>query len=383
MFGTSKIQLSQSAIQSNIKFIKSQIGKRVRLSGVIKANAYGHGLEEYIPVAEQSGIHHFSVFSADEALRALQVKKPRTKIMIMGHMDPEEIPWAIEHGIEFYLFDEGRLLHTIETAKQMKKVAKVHLEFETGMHRTGFVRRTLGKHLGALREFVSVVDIQGVCTHYAGAESIANHVRVQKQFATFNRMYNWLLQNGITPKYRHTACSAAVMTYPKTQMDMVRVGILQYGFWPSRETFIHYAHKNRVHEDPLKRVISWISNIMSVQEVSDGDFIGYGTSFIAQRKMRVAVVPVGYAHGYSRSLSNQGRVLICGEKANAIGFVNMNMLLVDVTHIPHAKRGDEVVLIGTQGDLTISVASFGEFSDQLNYELLARLPLDIPREVVK
>lgn len=186
-------------------------------------------------------------------------------------------------------------------------------------------------------------------------------------------------KKGTSPKMLHTACSAASMSYPQTRMDMARVGIMQYGYWPSRETFINYLSTKKDKSDPLKRVITWKSQIMTKHTVLPGEFIGYGTSYMAENETQIAVVPVGYAHGYSRALSNQGRVLIRGQRMGVIGLVNMNMLIVDVTNIPNCEVGDEVVLIGKQDDLEISVSSFGELSIQLNYELLTRLPQDIPR----
>jgi len=195
----------------------------------------------------------------------------------------------------------------------------------------------------------------------------------------FNAQARQLEAEGIVPKQKHTACSAAVMTYPKTRMDMVRIGIMQYGYWPSVETLMSYLGKRNDKEDPLDRVISWKSRVMNLKTVKAGQFVGYGTTYLAVREMRIAIVPVGYAEGYSRSLSNQGRVLINGQRVGVIGIVNMNMLIADVTNVTNTKIGDEVVLIGRQGDLVISVASFSELSDQLNYELLTRLPADIPR----
>ena len=236
--------------------------------------------------------------------------------------------------------------------------------------------RQRGSILKANQEHLTV---EGFCTHYAGAESIANHVRVRQQMKTFGQLDDWMARKGVVPAKRHTACSAAAMSYPKTRMDMARIGIMQYGFWSSRETFINYLSGKADKTDPLKRVITWKSRVMTTHVVKPGEFIGYGTSYMAENHMKVAVVPVGYAHGYSRSLSNQGRVLINGHRVGVIGMVNMNMLIVDVTNVPESTAGDEVVLIGRQGDLEISVSSFGELSIQLNYELLTRLPQDIPR----
>lgn len=171
--------------------------------------------------------------------------------------------------------------------------------------------------------------------------------------------------------------------FPETRMDMVRIGIMQYGLWPSPEVFVNYLNTKKSKIDPLQRVITWKSKIMSVKKVKIGEFIGYGTSYLAERKMTIATVPVGYSHGYSRSLSNQGRVLINGHRCIVVGSVNMNMMTVDVTHLKSAKKENEVVLIGTQDNVAVSVASFSDYSNQLNYELLTRISKTIPRKIIE
>lgn len=381
MFHSSELVISKPALKNNFQFVRSYLGYDVKIAAVIKANAYGHGIQSFVPVAEEAGISHFAVFSADEALEACKIYHPDSSLMIMGYIDNEELAWAIENEIEFYVFDMDRLEQTVLQAKQQKKPAKIHVELETGMHRTGFLHHELKPLTQIILENQEFLEIKGLCTHYAGAESIANHVRVNKQINTFLRKYRWLVSQGVKPEVCHTACSAASMVYPKSRMDMVRVGILHYGFWPSIETRIHYISKTRVENDPLIRAISWRSRVMSVQEVKTGEFVGYGTSYLVQNDSRIAIVPVGYCNGYSRSLSNHGRVLIRGQFGYVIGMVNMNMLMVDVTQIPGVDKGDEVMLIGKQDENEIEVSSFGAFSDQLNYETLARLPLDIPRRV--
>jgi alanine racemase len=164
-------------------------------------------------------------------------------------------------------------------------------------------------------------------------------------------------------------------------MDLARIGILQYGFFPSNEVLVQYLTKNKSHENPLKRVISWKTTVMDVKEVKAGEFVGYGTSFFTSRKSKIALIPVGYAHGFSRSLSNQGKVLIRGQRFDVVGTVNMNMMAVDITHADGIAKGEEVVLIGKQGDLDISVSSFSDYSNLLNYELLTRLPAYITRKI--
>jgi alanine racemase len=223
------------------------------------------------------------------------------------------------------------------------------------------------------------LELEGICTHYAGAESVANFVRVNRQISKFNKTQKKIESLGLKPRIRHTACSAAAMNYPRTKMDMVRIGIMQYGFWPSIETLIQYLHGQDRKYDPLKRVISWKSKVMSLKTVNEGEFISYGNTYLATEPKRIAIIPVGYSHGYSRMLSNQGRILIGGQRVAVIGMVNMNMLIADITAVPDVNLGDEAVIIGRQENLEITVASFSEISNQVNYELLVRLPESIRR----
>jgi alanine racemase len=351
-------------------------------SSVVKGNAYGHGIELFIPLAEECGVNHFSVFSADEALRVKATSKNNPTIMIMGMLDYAQLAWAIENNIEFYVFDLDRLNNAAQIASKTGMQAKIHIELETGMNRTGFSSNQLIKVAQILKEQNEHLSFQGLCTHFAGAESIANYFRIKNQQRIYKNLTNKLISSTVSPKQRHTACSAAMLRYPKTRMDMVRIGILQYGFFPSREVLVDYLTKRKEQNYPLERLISWKSKIMDIKFVKTGNFVGYGTSYLANTDIKIAIVPVGYSHGFSRSLSNHGRVLIHGQRVGVVGMVNMNMISVDITKIEGVEKGDEVVLIGKQGELEVSVSSFSEFSEQINYELLTRLPSNIPRKII-
>lgn len=382
MMATSQIFLSRSALKHNLDFVRKKIGSKTLLSSVVKGNAYGHGIEPFVAMANDFGVNHFSVFSANEAFSVHKSLNNSTSIMIMGMLDFEQMEWAIRNGISFFVFEIERLEKAVEIAKKLNTRAKIHIEVETGMNRTGFSTKMFSKILQYILNQSRYLTIEGLCTHYAGAESIANYHRVKKQERLYKSALDRMVKFGLRPKLKHTACSAAALRYPKTRMDMVRIGILQYGFFPSKEILIHYLTSNKEHEFPLRRVISWKSKVMSVKSVKTGEFIGYGTSYLANNDMTIATIPIGYSHGFSRSLSNQGRVLIHGNRVSIVGTVNMNMISVDVTNLEGVKIGDEVVIIGKQGDLEISVASFSDASNLLNYELLTRLPNDIPRTVI-
>ncbi len=379
---SSVITIERAALVENLKFLRTLFKPNVRISSVVKGNAYGHGLHTYVPMAESLGIDHFSVYSSDEAKRVKKLlKNPETELMIMGYVADSDMSWVIREDVSFFVFDFHRLELAIRRAKKLGIKAKVHIELETGMHRTGFHRSELSRLAEMLREHDNHVTFSGLCTHFAGAESISNYLRVEKQKQEFKEMSEFLAAQNLEPEIRHTCCSAASIRLPDMQMDMVRIGILQYGFWPSREIFIEYLKGNSMKTDPLKRLITWESRIMNVKHIEMGEFVGYGTTFLSQKDMKIAVVPVGYSHGFSRSLSNQGRVLINGIRTAVIGIVNMNCIILDVSDIENIKINDKVTLIGINGNHEISVSSFSELSDQLNYELLTRLPVNIPRKV--
>ncbi|MFP4046569.1 MAG: alanine racemase [Bacteroidales bacterium] len=384
MLHTSYIELSKKALNNNINYLKNKLSPDTRYSMVIKGNAYGHGIESILPMIEETGITHFSVFSVDEAMRAHKIKKDICDIMIMGFVDNEYLEWTIEHDMSFFVFTRERLDAVTKVAKKTSKKARVHIELETGMHRTGFMPHELTEVAEILTKNDKTITLEGLCTHFAGAESISNFDRINKQIKRFRKTCNWFYDFGLKPRYRHVACSAGLLNFPDYTMDLVRIGISNYGFWPSEETrMLHMKGNGNLPHDPLQRVLSWKSKILSVNHVGEGEYVSYGQSYITNRDSLIAVVPVGYSFGFSRTLSNMGHVLVRGKRVTVIGTVNMNMIVIDVTDVPDVKVNDEVVLIGDQGNLSISVSSFSNMNNSMNYELLTRLPEKIPRYQVE
>lgn len=379
---TSVITLKESALINNVQFLKKKLGKNVKISSVVKANAYGHGIEQMVPMLEKAGINHFSVFNFDEAQRVCRSLTKKSTVMIMGYMGRDHMREAIDKGYEFFVFNLERLEHALEEARELNKSAKIHLEVETGMNRTGLNMNELIEAIDVIKMQPEHFQVRGFCTHLAGAESVSNHVRIQKQLKRYRQMNAILEKNEITPTYRHVANSAAAFVYPNARLDLVRIGIMQYGFWSSAETFIHYINHKKNRTDPLHRILGWESKVMSIKLIKTGEFVGYGNHFLAQQDTLMALIPVGYATGYSRSLSNKGRVLIRGRSCNVIGIVNMNMVVVDISAIPEVKLGDQVVIIGRQGDAEINVSAFSDISNALNYEVLSRLPMNIERKII-
>jgi len=379
MLHTSFIELDQEALNCNIRFLKSLIPDTTRFSMVVKANAYGHGIEDLLPLIEGCGVDHFSVFSVAEAMRVQDAMRNQNEVMIMGFIDDDYLDWAIAEEVSFFVFTMERLKATLARAKALDKAARIHLELETGMHRTGFCEDQLDEIVQLLQSNPEFLRLEGLCTHYAGAEDFGIQDRIEEQIATFNRLCSELGRRGLHPTYRHSACSAALFNYPETVMDMVRIGISSYGFWPNEETRRSYLREHQLREDPLKRILSWKSKVLSVNRVPEGKYVSYGQAYLTTRPSKIATVPVGYGYGFSRDLSNNGHVLIGGQRAPIVGYVNMNMVVVDVTEIPGVAVHDEVVLIGRQGDQVMTVRSFSDMNNSMNYELLTRLPGHIPK----
>jgi len=390
MHAGSVIEISQGALRRNLEYLRSIIGPRPVFSSVVKGNAYGHGIERFVPMAEGAGVRHFSVAAAAEGERVWSCRTRDSQVMIMGDMDHDSLGWAVEQGVSFWVFHPDRLHAALAIARKVDRPALVHLELETGLNRTGLEEYHLPEVTAMIRENPKHLEVVGVCSHFAGAESSANYLRMENQFRDFRRLTAGLGDIVGPTVLRHMACSAAALTWPHSRMDLVRVGIAQYGFWPSEETRIQFFVQNGSREDvftnfkdPLKRILRWKTRVMDIKNVSPGEFVSYGSSYLAKRPQRMATIPVGYYHGFPRSLSNYGHVLIRGKKAPVVGLVNMHITIVDITDIPGVQTGDEVVIIGRQKHGEISVTSFSEQTSMLNYEVLVRLPADIPRVKVR
>ncbi|MCA9729580.1 MAG: alanine racemase, partial [Candidatus Eisenbacteria bacterium] len=369
---SSHIELSESALRKNLAFLRERIGPGVILSSVVKANAYGHGIDPFVRLAERLGVRHFSVASGFEASCVLEVASAESTILIMGILYPEDLPWVIGHGIEFYVFDLERLHEAARVARDLGRPARIHLEVETGGNRLGLPPDQLERAAGIFKKHRDTLEFVGLCTHYAGIESLSNQFRIRRQMQRFDELTRRLKAVRCLPRIRHTACSAAALAFPETVMDLVRVGTAQYGLWPSPD--IATLVRSQIGDRPgLHRVLSWKTNVMHLKHVAEDEFVGYGTAYQAPRDMMVAVLPVGYGNGMPRDLSNRGQILVRGRKAPIIGLVNMNACMIDVSHIPDVAVGDEVVLVGKQKNSKISIPSSSVFPTAPNDEFVARL----------
>lgn len=381
---SSRIELSQSALKKNINFIRKKIGEKAVISSVVKANAYGHGIDPFVKMAEKAGINHFAVASAFEAEKVLAIKSASSSVMIMGILYEQDFDWAVSNEIEIYVFNYERLEQLKKIAVKLNKQVKVHLEVETGANRTGIPFTDFNKSLTYLKRNKKHLEFTGLCTHFGGAETYGNKFKIDKQHKIFKELCGICKKRKFLPKYRHIASSAASLMYSDTVYDLVRVGVTQYGFWPSPDVYYHHLQEvGKLADNPLRRIISWKTDIMDIRDVEEGEFIGYGTAYQATQSMTIAVLPLGYSNGYPRAQSNRGYVLIKGKKARITGLINMNLFMVEISHIPDAKVGDEVILVGRQKNKSINISSFTQVTHLLNNEMLSRLPSDIPRKPVR
>lgn len=372
------IEIDAACLEANIQALKEHIAP-AEFCMVIKGNAYGHGYDPIVPVAENAGVRRFAVFSAREAAGFLHATDGQSRLMVMGHASHSNIPWMVENGLEPWLNDPHDLDHVIKAVEKTGGKARVHVEVETGMNRTGLQPEDAITTARRIAEHPQL-ELEGLCTHFAGRESPENDERVEQQWAVYRDVLGRLAEEGIEPNTRHVSSSAAGILDPGCRLDLCRMGIAPYGLWPSRS--VYQQMQQRGTDLVLRNVLQWKARVVGVKDVEDGDFVGYGTSFEAEGPTRIAVVGVGYSDGFARDLSNRGHVLIGGRRASIVGNVGMNMIQVNVRHLPDVKVGDEVVLIGRQGEREISVSSFADFNSIINYELMSRLSHEIPRTVV-
>lgn len=382
---SSRLELSQSAMRNNLEFVREQVGPHPRISLVVKANAYGHGIAQAVAMARRCGIDHFSVASGYEAQEVLAAAPDGAGVMVMGILHDEDLPWVIENGVEFFVFDQSRLRKAAEVAGRTGKPAVIHVEVETGGNRTGLPSEELPDVLKFIRANRARLIFRGVCTHLAGSETLANRFRTSRQVDRFERLHDKLSRQVTRPEIFHMACSAVALSMRDCAYDLIRLGVAAYGLWPSPDIFnLHLIRTtDGRQENPLQRVLTWKTDVMHLKRVLKDEFVGYGTSYQAPKDMTIAVLPIGYSNGYPREMSNRGHVLIRGKKARVVGLVNMNVFTVDVSKIPDVQVGDEVVLVGRQRNNVITLRSFSEFAHALNTEFVCRLPASIPRQIVR
>lgn len=363
-----RADIDLTAIRKNIMTMKSYIPRDKKLLAVIKANAYGHGAIEVAQSLDDLA-DYYGVAFVDEAmeLRNAGIDKP---ILILGHTDESLFDILIEQNITqtIYSFEQATVLSDLALSKGMK--AKIHIKIDTGMNRIGFSCDKESVETIAKITKMPGIDAEGIYTHYYLADAIDKSC-AKEQLLRYTRVIQWLEEEGITFSIRHISNSAGIMEMPNDTYDMVRSGIATYGLYPSDE-----MDKERCVLHPAMELKSHITH---VKKVRAGETIGYGATYTVPEDKTIATVEVGYADGYPRALSNQGRMLVQGQYASIVGRVCMDQTMIDVSHIPNVKVGDEVVLVGCQGNHYISVEELADVSMSFNYEFVCDVNRRVPR----
>lgn len=374
------IEISESAYRQNLEFVRRRLAPGVELSAVIKSNAYGHGWREIAGLAVRHGADSFSVHSLDEALALRGAGFPQD-VLVLGHVPLERLEEAVAERFRLILYNLESARRLAEITARRGEAARVHLKIETGTFRQGVEAEGLSALLAFLKEH-PLVELEGCATHFANIEDTTDHGYAEQQLARFERALAEIGEAGFTLRKRHAACSAAILLFPETHFDLVRLGISQYGFYSSRETLLSYQNRYGKLGDALQPVLSWKARLSQVKWVPPEALVGYGGTYQTTRPTRLGILPIGYADGYDRALGNQGHVLVRGRRAPIRGRICMNLTMVDLTDIEDAQLEDEAVLIGRQGRQEITAHQLAVLAGTIPYEIVARLAEHLPRFVV-
>lgn len=360
--------INLDAIYDNVANARRLLNPGTKLMAVIKADAYGHGA---VPVAQVlnpiTDAYGVAILEEGIELRQAGVTKP---VLILGYTPTPLYEPMIRYDIATAVFTWEMAQMISETAQRMGKAAQIHIKLDTGMSRIGF--RPDAHSLEIVKKIAKLpgIFIEGCFTHFARMDE-KDKTRAGMQFKRYQDFVTQLEEEGIQIPIKHVSNSAGIIEMQEVNLDMVRDGISVYGMYPSEE-----VEKERLPLTPAMELKSWIAYVKTLEP---GVEIGYGGTFTTTRETKVATIPVGYADGYPRALSNQGRVLIHGQSAPILGRVCMDQFMVDVTDIPNVKQGDEVTLAGHDGDCYISIEEVANMAHSFNYEFVCDVGKRVPR----
>lgn len=365
-------QIDLDAITENVKKVQKKVGPFVKTMAIIKTDAYGHGA---VPVAEalaQEGVDAFGVASVEEGevLRRHNINNP---ILILGYVYPEDYEALLKSDLMHAVFEYETAQKLSAKAVELGLTAKIHIKVDTGMGRIGLMPDDSGLETVKRISALPGIEIDGIFTHFACADS-SDKSSVNAQKESFLRFLDRLKAEGINPPVKHMDNSAGIIDFDDGFLDMVRIGIMTYGLYPSDEV--------KKESFPLKPAMQLVSSVSFVKEVKAGFKVGYSSTFTAEKDMKIATVSIGYGDGYPRSLSNKGRVLVGGEYASIIGRVCMDQIMIDVSSLD-VKQGDKVTLIGSDGDKCISAEEVANLAGSFNYELVCSVNMRVPRVYLK
>jgi alanine racemase len=347
VYGTPRtwIEISTTAFEHNVSLYKRIVGNNVKVAIVVKSNAYGHGIHEIAQMCQESAaVDWLCTTSLSEALQ-LRYRAITKPIVVLSLLD-EDPSLALEHDIDVVAYNMDILTMLSALAARAQKRVNIHLKVDTGLSRFGFMPEELMQLMPTLLA-LPWVTIKGICSHFAESDA-ADQTYTQQQLATFDTLINTLHAQGITIPLCHTSNTAAVTSVTASRYNFVRIGAGAYGLRPSAFT-IQQAQKADASFN-IVPVMTWKTTLMALRTLPAGKAVGYGKTYTTTTETRVGFLPVGYYEGYDRRLSNKGTVAVLNNGiayyAPVIGRICMNVIMIDVTQIPHAQIGDEVVLLG-------------------------------------
>jgi alanine racemase len=373
------IEVEADGLASNMRVFRGLVGPGVILAPVVKSNGYGHGLDIASRAFVAGGADWLCVHAHEEAMAVLELGLD-VEVLQLGPVDPARAAEAMRAGVHLTFSEPVRLEQVLAIAEAGSLTARIHLKVETGTWRQGADRERLAQLLALVSGHPNA-DVVGMHSHFANIEDTTRHEFAAAQIHRYGELLAQASEAGCEPRIRHMASSAAALLFPHTHYDLVRPGIASYGYWPSRETLVS-ARASGADAIRLTPALTWKSVLTEIKPVSAGSYIGYGCSDKVEVDTRLAIVPVGYADGYRRSMGGRAHVLVNGRRCPVRGRICMNLIMVDVGHVPEAGVGDEVVLLGRQGDERIDAELLADWSQTLHYEVLSGLNPAIVRRVV-
>ncbi len=359
-------------IQKNMETVRQKFGDDMIILGIVKANAYGHGAVETAKALIEFGATMLGVAAIDEALE-LRENGITAPVLILGQIFRQDYAAAIENDITCTVIDIVTAQGISKKAQELGKTAKVHIKIDTGMGRIGFQPDENGEKLIKSIFALDNIYIEGAFTHFANADS-ADKTSAKLQKKKFLDFTDKLINEGCKFPIRHMYNSASAMELDGYAGEMVRCGIMLYGLYPSEEMNKDYK---------LFPALEFKSHISFVKTVDKGFPISYGSTYITDKEMTVATVPVGYGDGYPRYLSNKGEVLVHGTRCKILGRVCMDQFMIDVSHLDNVQIADEVTLIGTDRNETITIEEVSDAEHRFNYEFCCLITPRVPRFYIK
>ncbi|MDR4508545.1 MAG: alanine racemase [Candidatus Brocadiaceae bacterium] len=367
MYRPTWVEINLDALRHNVLTIRKLIGPHIKIMGIVKADAYGHGDYEVSRVLLDAGVEMLGIAILEEGLR-LRTKGITAPLILLGGLFEEEIKDAIHYGITPTVYDMKSAELIAKRALDFQKKVKIHIYVDTGMGSIGVQHNKSVAFVAKVMDMKSLLT-EGIYTHFSSSDE-KDRSYTSLQMKRFFAVLAELGAKKLTIPLKHVANSGAILGYPESSFTMVRPGLSLYGLYPSEE--VERSIK-------LKPVMSFKSRVMHVKNMEPGDLVGYGRSYRIHKPTRVATLPLGYDDGYNRLLSNQGEVLVRGRRASIIGKICMDQCFVDVTHIQDILIGDEVVLYGTQEQETISIETVAKQLCTIPYEITCNIGKRVPR----